>query len=76
MSGLWNDANPRSGIIPEMNTTKVRRLIGIMILLVSLVLLIWGMWPFGDGVRVVPIFPEDMQLPTPGGYFLEINWLM
>jgi len=76
MSGLWNDALPRSGIIPEMNTTKIRRLIGIMILLVSLVLLIWGMWPFGDGVRVVPIFPEDFRLPTPQGYIWAINWLI
>ena len=47
-----------------MNATKVRRIIGVVILLVSLALLVWGLWPYADGVRLVPITPEDMQLPT------------
>lgn len=57
-----------------MDAQKIRRLIGIVILLISLALLIWGLWPFGDLVRTVPIDPQDMQLPTDEGLLLELFW--
>ena len=48
-----------------MNATRLRRIIGIFILLLSLGILLWGLWPFNDAVRTVPVRPGDLQLPTP-----------
>ena len=50
-----------------MSFTRARRLIGLLILLVSLALLCWGLWPFGHLVQTVPLRPTDMQLPPPDG---------
>ena len=59
-----------------MNAAKVRRIIGVVILLVSLALLVWGLWPFAEGVRLVPITPEDMQLPTLDSSLWWIEWVV
>ena len=53
-----------------MPSVKTRRLLGILILLLSLAILAWGLWPLGEVVRQVPISPIDMQLPTPVGWML------
>jgi len=58
-----------------MSITRLRRLLGLLILLISLALLIWGMWPFGKAVQTLPVLPSDMQLPTPGGFLPLIAWL-
>lgn len=47
--------------------TRLRRLFGILILLLALVLLAWGLRPVVYETRQVPILPDDMQLPTPLG---------
>ncbi len=49
-----------------MSFTRYRRLIAILILLISLALLCWGFWPFGRLTQSVPLLPTDMQLPPPG----------
>ncbi len=51
-----------------MNARTARRLIGLLILLISLALLIWGLWPLGDATRSLLIAPTQMQLPTPEGW--------
>ncbi len=44
---------------------KLRILIGILILALSLALLIWGFMPLERVTRTQPIPPLDLQLPTP-----------
>jgi hypothetical protein len=51
-----------------MHIHTYRRFIGIIIILVSLLILLWGLWPFGRDILSVPILPQNMQLPTPQGY--------
>ena len=58
-----NFSNNPSGIIYPMDKAKIRRILGIIILLVSLVILLWGLWPLANEVRTVPVAPGDMQLP-------------
>ena len=49
-----------------MSFTRYRRFIAILILLISLGLLCWGLWPFDRLTQTVPLLPTDMQLPPPG----------
>ena len=59
-----------------MKIRTLRRVLAILILLLSLALLIWGLWPWFEFSNVVPVPPSEMQLPTPGGWvppFLEIG---
>ncbi len=51
----------------SMATRKLRRVLGIVILLISLALLIWGFWPLAQASRLIPVPPSEMQLPTPQG---------
>ena len=46
-----------------MRKAQLRRLLGVIILLVSLVILLWSLWPLATELRTVPILPGDMQLP-------------
>jgi hypothetical protein len=55
-----------------MIPAKWRRILGLLILLISLAILIWGVWPYADQTRSVPIQPGDMQLPTPE----SLLWLL
>lgn len=50
---------------------KVRRILGILILLISLTILLWGIWPYEELTRVLPIQPADIQLPTPESLLLD-----
>ena len=47
---------------------KWRRIVGILILLISLAILAWGFWPYASVTRSVPIQPADLQLPTPESF--------
>jgi hypothetical protein len=49
----------------KMPKTRARRLIGILILLISLALLVWGLWPVETTVRDIIIPSGSLQLPTP-----------
>ena len=44
---------------------KIRILLGIIILMISIVLLTWGFAPSLYETRVQPISPFELQLPTP-----------
>jgi hypothetical protein len=44
---------------------RVRIIVGIIVLTLSLVLLLWGFLPARHEIRSQPISPTDLQLPTP-----------
>ena len=44
---------------------RIRILLGIIILGISISLLIWGFAPTRHETRVQPISPAELQLPTP-----------
>jgi hypothetical protein len=54
-----------------MSFTRTRRLIGLLILLLSLAILCWGLWPSGKLTQTVPLAPSDMQLPAPDSFLPE-----
>lgn len=44
---------------------KLRIVIGIVLLVLSCALLVWGVWPVARVRHILPISPTEMQLPTP-----------
>jgi hypothetical protein len=52
-------------------TRKVRILLGILILAISISLLIWGIIPARRETRIQNISPSEMQLPTPTSFQLD-----
>jgi hypothetical protein len=50
---------------------RLRIFLGIIILLVSLALLIWGFAPSRREIRTQPISPTDLQLPTPASFRIQ-----
>jgi hypothetical protein len=50
-------------------TRRLRILLGILILAISLSLLVWGFLPARRETRVQPIPPAELQLPTPASFF-------
>ncbi|MBN2386174.1 MAG: hypothetical protein JXB85_04085 [Anaerolineales bacterium] len=48
-----------------MSKRKLRILLGLAILLVSLGLLVWGLWPIAHLSRGLPVPLESMRLPAP-----------
>ena len=44
---------------------RLRIVLGMVILTVSISLLIWGYKPLERETRIQPIAPSDLQLPTP-----------
>jgi len=46
-------------------TKRIRVVLGILILAVSIALLIWAYRPLGRETLTNPISPSDLQLPTP-----------
>jgi hypothetical protein len=54
---------------------RIRILLGIIILIVSILLLIWGYAPSLYETRVQPISPSELQLPTPEA-FLPLSLLV
>lgn len=44
---------------------RIRIIIGIMILAVSIAVLMWGFAPTWHEIRTQPISPTELQLPTP-----------
>lgn len=51
-----------------MTLPRVKRIIGLLLLLLSLILLAWGLWPVEEEVRTLPVSPEDMQLSEPASF--------
>jgi hypothetical protein len=52
-----------------MTLTRTRRILGVLLLLISLALLCWGLWPLARLSQSVPLRPTEMQLPPPGSFF-------
>ncbi len=52
---------------------KIRLLLAILILALSLALLIWGLWPIIMETRIVPVDPDQMQLPTPVSFYFGLG---
>ncbi len=50
-------------------TRKLRIFLGLLILVVSLTLLVWSLWPVEYETRTQPVEPSQMQLPTPSSFF-------
>ena len=50
---------------------KIRLVLAIVILTISLALLLWGIWPNLMETRIVPVDPGQMQLPTPVSLYVE-----
>ena len=44
---------------------RLRIIVGILILALSIVLLVWGFMPLDRVTRTQPISPADLQIPTP-----------
>jgi hypothetical protein len=44
---------------------QIRVILGVMIVVISIALLIWGFLPARHEVRTQPISPTELQLPTP-----------
>jgi hypothetical protein len=47
---------------------KLRIAVGLMLLLVSLALLAWGLWPAAYQRHTLKIPPAEMTLPTPSSF--------
>lgn len=50
---------------------RIRVLLGILILAVSIALLVWGYRPLGRETLTNPISPSDLQLPTPVSLLID-----
>jgi hypothetical protein len=51
---------------------KIRLLLAVIILTISISLLVWGFLPNRTEIRIQEISPQEMQLPTPSSFHFEI----
>ena len=51
----------------------IRVVLGLLILMISMALLVWGLWPSRREIRTQPISPTELQLPTPASFQIELN---
>ena len=54
---------------------QVRIILGIIILVISIALLVWGFFPARRETRTQPISPSELQLPTPASFYLSPDLL-
>ena len=52
---------------------RVRILLGMIILIFSIILLLWGFLPARHEIRSQPISPTELQLPTPTSFRLDTS---
>ncbi len=50
-----------------MSMKTLRRWFAVLLVILSIILLVWGLWPAGAAVQILPLNPSDMQIPTPEG---------
>jgi len=55
---------------------RARILLGVIILILSIVLLIWGFRPARHEIRSQPISPTELQLPTPVSFLFDTASLL
>lgn len=65
--------NRKFGVYNTDMARKIRLLLAILILALSLALLIWGLWPIIMETRIVPVDPDQMQLPTPVSFYFGLG---
>lgn len=58
------------------NRLSIRRILGLLILLLSLILLIWGLWPAQTVSHSIQLQPVDLQLPLPDSFLPLIPWII
>jgi hypothetical protein len=51
---------------------RVRIVLGMIILIFSIILLLWGFLPARHEVRSQPISPTELQLPTPASFRFDM----
>jgi hypothetical protein len=49
---------------------RIRIIVGLILLVISLALLIWGLMPSRRETRTQPISPTELQLPTPSSFLI------
>jgi hypothetical protein len=49
---------------------RIRIIIGLILLILSLALLLWGFLPSRRETRIQPISPTELQLPTPASFWI------
>lgn len=54
-----------------MMSRKLRIILGLLILAISISLLIWGFIPARHETRTEPIPRQQLELPTPASFFSE-----
>jgi hypothetical protein len=47
---------------------RIRIMLGIGILVLSMILLVWGLLPARREIRTRPIAPAELQLPVPASF--------
>ena len=50
---------------------QIRIFIGVIIMILSIALLVWGCLPSRREIRTQPIAPAELQLPTPASFYLS-----
>ena len=50
---------------------KLRLILAVVVLILSLSLLTWGLWPTLVETRIQDVTPDQMKLPTPASFYLE-----
>jgi hypothetical protein len=63
--------NQKSGVYNYDMARKTRLFLAILILILSITLLVWGLWPTLVETRIVPVEPGQMQLPTPVSFYMK-----
>jgi hypothetical protein len=58
-----------AGGCPSMR--RMRIVLGVIIVILSIALLIWGLLPTRREVRTQPISPTELQLPTPASLYIQ-----
>lgn len=53
-------------------TRRIRIFLGVLILVISIALLIWGFAPARRETRIQNISPSEMQLPTPSSFQFDM----
>ncbi len=51
-----------------MTMRKVQLVLAVIILVVSLIVLAWGIWPAAHERRTLGVSPTEMTLPTPSSF--------
>lgn len=68
-------AGRATSIIAFVPRIRLRLTLAVIFTVVSLSLLVWGLWPHDRTVRRQFIQPTEMQLPAPGS-FVPFTWLV